>query len=122
MDIVERLRSLPELAEALPGNSARNRFYRAGEDMSELLRGTLHADDGRLVLAMDPQSCQEALAAVRGQIDPPRDATLVFDAAGVRSFARKLLEMEFPDVAVLSSAELLPALNAVFAGEIRLSD
>jgi tetratricopeptide (TPR) repeat protein len=115
--IVEQLRSLAEVRPVLPGNRMGTRFFHIGPNLSARLSEAITSDNGRTVLAMEPEDCQELLSTVRTEIGSER-AALIVDEPSVRPFARCLFELEFPDLAVLTRAELLPELTSVPTTEI----
>jgi type III secretory pathway component EscV len=58
---------------------------------------------------MDPDSTQRVLATVRRSVEARPDiVSLVVTKPGIRRFARKLIELEFPFLPVLSYDEMLP--------------
>ena len=92
-----------------------------GDDLAELLVESIHFDDGLPLLAMLPESCQKALTAVRnevGSVSP--NAALVVEDGETRPFARKLFELEFPKLAVLSHSQFIGELEP--AGTVRLEE
>ena len=103
-DIAERVRLLPAIRESLPGRDART-CLRAGEGFEAEIRGSLYRRSDRIVLAMTPERCQEALEAVRLRVGTRPDLAFVVADPAVRPFVRRLIEMEFHDLAVLSAAE-----------------
>jgi type III secretory pathway component EscV len=61
------------------------------------------------VLAIEPQLTQDALTAVRSEVAQlapiAKNPVLMVDDWRVRSFVKKLVELEFPHLAVLSKRE-----------------
>jgi predicted Zn-dependent protease len=67
----------------------------------------LHEADAKTFLALPPEDAQEIFAEVRQLVAgaaPP--VALVVESARLRPHLRELLELEFPDVAVLAAEEL----------------
>lgn len=105
-EIVERIRLLPSFRDRLPGSAAHHTFLPLGSTFeSEIRRSLPDQQDNRLILAMLPERCQEALTAVRNRISGG-SFTLVVEDSTVRPFVRKLVELEFPNLHVLSEAEI----------------
>ena len=104
-DIAERIRSHLAFREHLPGNDGQHSYLRLGTRFEAEIRHALYERDGRLILAMEPERCQDALTAVRDHATS-RSLVLVVNDATLRPFVRKLVELEFPDLHVLSRAEL----------------
>jgi len=121
MAIVESVRSLPNIRPALHGNSADYSFYRLGKRLTTELAQSVRTEDGHQFLAMLPEKCQEALAAVRDKISAQRNVALVVEQAELRPLIRRLTELEFPNAPVLAFPELLPELAGRIIGEIELA-
>jgi len=75
------------------------------------LSNAIHRGNSVAVLAMEPQSCQDALTAVRNHVESRHHAAIVVNNAEVRPFVRRLIELEFPDIPVLSWRELRHGLK-----------
>ena len=103
--IVEHIRGHSAFRKNLPGNDLQHAYLRLGTRFETEIRHALYERDGRLILAMEPKRCQDALATVRNHVKG-RSLGLVVDDATLRPFVRKLVELEFPDLHVLSRAEL----------------
>ena len=124
-DMVEQLRSLPQIAPRLPGNAAGTQLISMGADFERRILEGVHRDGSHVVLAMLPDSCQATLGEVRDRLTDQRHATLVVESAPARPFVRKLIEMEWPNVPVLSRHELeimsatggVPSSDLVAGGE-----
>lgn len=116
-ELVERIRSLPEIRDRLPGNQGSRVFKALSRQFEDRLRQSLYERGGHLILAMEPEQCQEALTAIRHSLDDTPTTLLVTDAA-LRPFVRKLVELEFPHLPVLSRAELRKELEGQVATEI----
>ena len=104
-EIVENIRCLPAFRERLPGNDGQHSLIGLSENFESEIRRSLYEREGYLILAMEPERCQNALTAVRNEITDGSFA-LVVDDPLLRPFVRKLVELEFPDLHVLSKAEL----------------
>lgn len=104
-DIVERIRCLPAFREHLPGNDGRCSFLKLSASFESEIRRSLYKQEGHWILAMEPERCQEALTAVRNEVTNGPFALVVSDVT-LRPFVRKLVELEFPALHVLSRAEL----------------
>ncbi|MCI0661599.1 MAG: hypothetical protein L0220_11040, partial [Acidobacteria bacterium] len=76
--------------------------------------------DGKSFFAIPPEETQELLSAVRVAIDqePQDKLALMTEADTIRPFVRRLIELEFPRVDVLSSRELLPELRDKSTGVV----
>lgn len=105
-EIVEQVRSQPGFRERLPGNEAHagRRRLELASALEARLVASLHTRGASVVLAFEPDFCQQVLAAVRNTIDG-RPTVLVVREARLRPFLRRLVELEFPMLPVLSLAE-----------------
>ena len=103
-DVVEHIRGLPSFRERLPGNEGQRSYLKLSTGFEAEIRRGIYERDGQSILAMEPERCQAALAAVRARA-VGRHLALVVDAA-LRPLVRKLVELEFRDLPVLSSAEV----------------
>jgi tetratricopeptide (TPR) repeat protein len=111
-DIVEELRAMAHIALRLPGNAAHADLISMGADFERRILDAVHRDGSQSVLAMLPDSCQETLREVRERLADREQAAIVVESATVRPFVRKLIEMEWPNVAVLSRREVEVMLGA----------
>jgi len=109
LDIVKQLRGVPEIKKVLPGNVAPVRYVLA-EEIANVLRTSIHRAGAVPVLAIDPAKCQQVLTSIREALDPAAVCTLVCDG-DLRPFVHKLVELEWPDLPVLASDELLTPLT-----------
>jgi flagellar biosynthesis component FlhA len=106
--MAEAVRNDPEVRGRLPGNRPRRQLVKTSATFEQVIRQSLHRRDPVTVLAMDPESCQEALRAIREEIAGPRHVLIVEDHE-LRPFVARLVETEFPEVAVLARRELVSA-------------
>src|SRR5262249_22972405 len=74
------------------------------------------------VLAMEPARCQTALSAIRNGASGDGEASILVDDPQLRPFVRRLVELEFPNLAVLSRPELQPGLDAATGEPIELEE
>jgi type III secretory pathway component EscV len=107
--ILESLRLLPNVRARLPGNVQQGPRLRLPENVEDEISRSVQADDSGSFLCMDPDSTQRVLATVRRSVEARPDiVSLVVTKPGIRRFARKLIELEFPFLPVLSYDEMLP--------------
>ena len=85
------------------------------------LKSAVHTSKTCSVLAMAPENCQEALAAIREVVTHDRNLIVVHDP-DLRPLVRLLIEIEFPDIPVLSERELQKASEFKAAQVIELED
>ena len=120
VQIVEDIRSLPEIREQLPGNNEHYRFFSLSAALEEAISKSIVNDGNKTIMALLPELCQEILSAVRYEASGQRNIALVTADKNTRPHLRELVCLEFPFMAVLSREELLPALQEKIEGEIKL--
>ena len=77
---------------------------------------------GRRVL--DPDAVQLILQGVRSTVAPPPPGgqpPVLLTAIDVRRFVRKLIEMEFTDISVVSYQEIVPEIRIQPLGRVQIS-
>jgi type III secretory pathway component EscV/tetratricopeptide (TPR) repeat protein len=104
-EIVEHIRGLAPFRTLLPGNEGQRSLLKLSARFETEIRRWLYGKDGRLMLAMEPERCQQALTAVRDRVNNRSHALVVADGT-LRPFVRRLVELEFPNLPVLSQTEL----------------
>lgn len=121
LDILRAIRLLPEIRPQLPGNDRPSYFYSLGARFEEKIAGEIKVVDSESYLALEPEDTQRCLNLVREKISCNPDlksVTLLVENGAIRRFVRRLVELEFPYLFVLSREELLSELEARVAGEI----
>jgi flagellar biosynthesis component FlhA/tetratricopeptide (TPR) repeat protein len=119
--IVESIRSLPAFRSRLPGNDPEFSLFVLSPQFESSLKSAVHTSKTCSVLAMAPETCQEALAAIRNAVTHDRNLIVVNDP-DLRSLVRLLIEIEFPDIPVLSERELQTDSEFKAAQVIELED
>jgi len=105
-ETLEALRLLPEIQPQIPGRRE-GRLFKLGSDIEDQIAAGLHPHGDEHVLALRPEPTQEILSAVRTEVgSQPLAATLIVRSGGARRYVRRLVELEFPTLRVLSDAEL----------------
>lgn len=97
--------------------------YMLDPEIEDMIRGAIKQTSAGSYLALDPDSVQLIIDAMRKVIVPPPPGgqpPVLITAIDVRRFARKLIEMEFPDVAVISYQEVIPEIRIQPLGRIQL--
>lgn len=110
-DVVEHIRRLPAMREHLPGNDGQHTLLQLSPKFEEQIRTSLYQCGSHWILAMKPETCQEALSAIRDHVNG-RSLALVVNDSPLRPFVRKLVELEFPNLHVLSQDELVTEIRA----------
>jgi flagellar biosynthesis component FlhA len=112
-DIPEQIRCLEPVRKDLLGNSPDTPVWLLGKNLVSVINRGILRDGEAAVLAVEPEPTQDALTAVRNEVTnlPPtsRNPVLFVEDWHMRPFVRKLVELEFPHLAVLSRREALAA-------------
>ncbi len=98
--------------------------YILDPEIEDMVRGAIKQTSAGSYLALDPDSVQLILQAIRGTVAPPPPGgqpPVMLTAIDVRRFVRKLIEMEFPDVSVVSYQEIVPEIRIQPLGRIQIS-
>jgi hypothetical protein len=101
------------LKEELPGNEATNQFLALSPEFEAEVKRNIRRMGGKIFFAIEPEPTQELLSAVREMISSDRQwkTVIVTRSEELRFQVRRLLEIEFPRVRILSTEELKPELK-----------
>ncbi len=92
-------------------------------EIEDVIRGAIRRTSTGTYLSLDPNIAHDILEAIRRQIEqlpPTAQKPIVITDAEVRRFVRKMIELEFPELTVLSYQELAPELNIQPVGRISM--
>ena len=98
--------------------------YLLDPEIEDMVRGGIKQTSAGSYLALDPDSVQLILQAMRTTVQPTppgASAPVLLTAIDVRRFVRKLIEGEFPDFAVVSFQEIVPEIRIQPLGRIQLT-
>ena len=98
--------------------------YLLDPEIEDMVRGAIKQTSAGSYLALDPDSVQLILHAMRSVIvptPPGGQPPVLLTAIDVRRFVRKLIEGEFPDLPVVSYQEIVPEIRIQPLGRIQLS-
>ena len=88
--------------------------YLLDPQIEETVRTSIQHTQSGSYLALEPEITQEILGAVRaevGNLPPTAQNPVILTTMEIRRYFRKLVELEFPHLAVLSYQELSPDMN-----------
>jgi type III secretion protein V len=88
--------------------------YLLDPQIEETVRSSIQHTQSGSYLALEPEVTQEILTAVRnevGNLPPTAQNPVILTTMEIRRYFRKLVELEFPHLAVLSYQELSPDMN-----------
>jgi type III secretion protein V len=92
-------------------------------EIEDVIRGAIRRTSTGTYLSLDPNIAHDILEAIRREVEPlPPTAQkpIIITDAEVRRFVRKMVELEFPELTVLSYQELAPELNIQPVGRITM--
>lgn len=98
--------------------------YILDPEIEDMVRGAIKQTSAGSYLALDPDSVQLILQGVRNTVAPPPPGgqpPVILTAIDVRRFVRKLIEMEFADISVVSYQEIIPEIRIQPLGRIQIS-
>ena len=99
-------------------------LYLVDNEIDDIVRGAIKQTAAGSYIALDPDSVQLILQAIRTTVKPTPPggiSPILLTSIDVRRFLRKLIEGEFPDYAVLSSQEIVPEIRIQPLGRIQLT-
>ncbi len=98
--------------------------YILDPEIEDMVRGAIKQTSAGSYLALDPDSVQLILQSVRTTVAPPPPGgqpPVILTAIDVRRFVRKLIEMEFTDISVVSYQEIVSDIRIQPLGRIQIS-
>lgn len=98
--------------------------YLLDPEIEDMVRGAIKQTSAGSYLALDPDSVQLIMNAMRAVIVPTPvggQPPVLLTAIDVRRFVRKLIESEYPDMAVVSYQEIVPEIKIQPLGRVQLS-
>jgi type III secretion protein V len=98
--------------------------YLLDPEIEEMVRGAIKQTSAGSYLALDPDSVNLVLKAMRNTIGPTPPGgqpPVLLTAIDVRRFVRKLIETEFPDLAVVSYQEIIPEIRIQPLGRVQFT-
>jgi len=98
--------------------------YVLDPEIEDLVRGAIKQTSAGSYLALDPDSVQLILQAIRNVVSTPPPGgqqPVLLTAIDVRRFVRKLIELEFPEISVVSYQEIVPEIRIQPLGRIQIS-
>ncbi|HSX38602.1 MAG TPA: type III secretion system export apparatus subunit SctV [Chlamydiales bacterium] len=98
--------------------------YLLDPEIEDTVRGAIKQTSAGSYLALDPDAVQMILHSMRNTIQPTPPGgqpPVLLTTMDVRRFVRKLIEGEFPDLAVISSQEIVPEIRIQPLGRVQLT-
>lgn len=97
--------------------------YLLDPEIEDVIRGAIRRTSTGAFLSLDPSIAHDILTALRREIaglPPTAQNPVIITDMELRRFVRKMVELEFPTLAVLSYQELAPELNVQPVGRISM--
>lgn len=98
--------------------------YLLDPQIEDTIRSSIQHTQTGSYLALEPEVTQSILAALRkevGELPPSAQQPVFLTTQEIRRYFRKLVELEFPHIAVLSYQELAPEMNIQPVARVSLS-
>lgn len=97
--------------------------YLLDPEIEDVMRDAIRRNSTGSFLSLDPATAHDILDAVRREINvqpPTAQPPVIITDMELRRFVRKMVEIEFPNLAVLSYQELTPEINIQPIGKISM--
>ncbi len=98
--------------------------YLLDPEIEDMVRGGIKQTSAGSYIALDPDTTQMILQAMRKTIVPPQagiQAPVLVTAVDVRRFVRKLIEVDFPYLSVISFQEIVPEIKIQPLGRVQIT-
>ena len=98
--------------------------YLIDPEIEDTVRGAIKQTSAGSYLALDPDTGHLILHSIRNTVQPPPPGgqpPVLITASDVRRFIRKLIEGDFPDLAVVSFQEIISEIRIQPLGRIQLT-
>ena len=119
-EIVEALRCLEKIRPKLPVNNTDYEscfVYKLGDEINSLIKNGIITNGDAALLALEPEPTQKILTAVKNEVAnlPPTAKTpiIMTEDWRIRRYVRKLVELEFPYLAVMSEREITLKIETI---------
>ena len=98
--------------------------YLLDPEIEDMVRGGIKQTSAGSYIALDPDSTQMILQSMRKTIVPPQTGSqppVLVTAVDVRRFVRKLIEVDFPYLAVISFQEIVAEIKIQPLGRVQIT-
>jgi tetratricopeptide (TPR) repeat protein len=125
VDVLEAIRSIPEINRTLPGNNDKYFFYQIDSLFEEKLKKSaqqaISVGDWWVFPDSDSDSILGYVTSIKEGIESEGNVAILVENSKVRLFVKQMINVDLPFVPVLSKMELLPVLEKNIMGKIVLS-
>ncbi|MCH9632152.1 MAG: Protein MxiA [Chlamydiae bacterium] len=98
--------------------------YLLDPEIEDMIRGGIKQTSAGSYIALDPDSTQMILQSMRKTVVPPQTGSqppVLVTAVDVRRFVRKLIEVDFPYLAVISYQEIVAEIKIQPLGRVQIT-
>lgn len=98
--------------------------YLVSKEIEDVVRGAVRQTSGASYLALSPDVHRQLIAAIKNAVGSVGQHTLppvILAPMDIRRFMRKIVERDFPELAVLSYQELTPSANVQPLERVKLA-
>ena len=98
--------------------------YLLDPEIEDMVRGGIKQTSAGSYIALDPDSTQMILQSMRKTVVPPQTGSqppVLVTAVDVRRFVRKLIEVDFPYLAVISFQEIVAEIKIQPLGRVQIT-
>jgi type III secretion protein V len=110
------------LKSSLPGNEPGAERVTLPYEVERTIGAALPRSGRTVWLALPPETTQQVLGIIRSLVRPGVRQVLVAADPGVRPFVRRVVELEFPDVMVMASEEIVSRTAAAQGSSWRIKE
>jgi hypothetical protein len=121
VDIVEEIRATKEVRASLPGNGAGCCFVALTPDFEQAISASLDYAGSQPVLSMEAEVVQQAIQSFRAIDGVGGLVVVLVKKPAIRPFVRKLVNVEFSNLHVMSQREVLPQAGGKVVRTISLN-
>lgn len=113
-----------QITRQLVDDEGRIAVVEVGSKIQATIEDSIQTTSAGSYLALEPEHTQAALSAIRSTISEltPDVAPALLASGPTRRYVRKLIELEFPDVPVISLADIEPSATIRVLTTIELQD
>ncbi len=98
--------------------------YMVDPEIEDMIRGAIKETSAGSYIALDPDSSQMILQAMRKTVMPAQPGAqppVLLTAMDIRRYLRKLIEVDFPYLPVLSVNEIIPEIKVLPLGRVQIT-
>ena len=110
--IAEDIRSLENIRYQIPGNNSNYFFVKSDRSLEDCFFRAIDRTHFKPILNLKPEIMHQFSYALKENITNQETTAFIVSNAKLRPFVKQLIEIDFPQMPVLSDKELLPKLRS----------